>query len=125
MLGLGDGAIAHLARDLGTDTFHTHLGSLGVVNLKIGGRQMRIGAFLAAAAATMMIVSAEAEPIVLPPDKSIPLSIDAKHANINKTEKIAIFSDVQVSQGDMHWRCKLLTVRYDDAKAPQQLECEP
>jgi lipopolysaccharide export system protein LptA len=70
---------------------------------------MRIGAFLSAAAGTMIIVRAEAEPIVLSPDKSIPLSIDAKHADIKKKEKIAIFSDVQVSQGDMHWRCKSVT----------------
>ncbi len=38
---------------------------------------MRIGASLAAAAGAMIIVRAEAEPIVLSPDKSIPLSIDA------------------------------------------------
>jgi hypothetical protein len=86
---------------------------------------MRIGAFVAAAAGTMMIVSAEAEPIVLSPDKSIPLSIDAKHVDTKNKEKIAIFSDAQVSQGNMHWRCRLLTVRYDDAKTPQQFECEP
>jgi hypothetical protein len=86
---------------------------------------MRIGAFVAAAAGTMMIVSAEAEPIVLSPDKSIPLRIDAKYTDLNKREKIAIFSDAQVSQGDMRWRCKLLTARYDGDKTPQQLECEP
>lgn len=86
---------------------------------------MRIGAFVAAVAGTMMIVSADAEPIALSPDKSIPLSIDAKHVDVNKKEKIAIFSDAQVSQGDMHWRCKLLTIGYDNGKTPQQFECEP
>jgi lipopolysaccharide export system protein LptA len=85
---------------------------------------MRIGAFFAAAAGTMMIVGAEAEPIAVSPDKSIPLSIDAKRAEINKKEKIAIYSDAQITQGDMHWQCKLLTVRYDDA-GTSQLECEP
>jgi lipopolysaccharide export system protein LptA len=86
---------------------------------------MRIAAFVTAVAGTMMIVSAEAEPIVLSPDRSIPLSIDAKRTDTNEKEKITIFSDALVSQGDMHWRCKLLTVRYDDAKASRQFECEP
>jgi lipopolysaccharide export system protein LptA len=83
---------------------------------------MRIGAFIAAVAATMMIASAEAEPLVLSPDKGIPLRIDAKHVDVNEQEKIATYSDAQVSQGDVRVQCKSLTVRYDDAKA--QFDCE-
>jgi hypothetical protein len=60
---------------------------------------MRIRAVVAAAA--MIIVSAEAEPQVLSPDKSIPLRIDAEHTDVRQ--------------------CKSLTVRYDDVKTIRQL----
>lgn len=86
---------------------------------------MRIGALVAAAAGTMMIVSAEAEPIVLSPDKSIPVRVDAKRVTMHEKGKSATFSDAQIFQGDTHWQCKTLNVRYDDAKAIQQFECEP
>jgi len=82
---------------------------------------MRIGALVAVAGA-MMIASAEAEPIVLSPDKSIPIRIDAERIDVDG--KIATMSDAQVSQGGMRVRCKTLTVRYDGAKTIQQLECE-
>jgi lipopolysaccharide export system protein LptA len=85
---------------------------------------MRIGSFVAAAAGTMIIAYAEAEPIMLSPDKNIPVRIDAKHVDVHEKEKSATFSDAQVCQGDMRWQCKSLNVRYDDAKAPQQFECE-
>jgi lipopolysaccharide export system protein LptA len=83
---------------------------------------VRIAAFVVAVAGAMMIVRVEAEPLSL--DKSIPLRIDAKHIDVDEKARIATFSDAQVFQGDTRVQCKSLTVRFDDAKRPQQLDCE-
>jgi hypothetical protein len=46
-----------------------------------------------------------------------------KSVAVHEREKIAIFSEAQVSQGDMRIQCRSLIARYA-AETIQQLECE-
>jgi hypothetical protein len=46
-----------------------------------------------------------------------------KSVAVHEREKIATFSEAQVSQGDMRIQCRSLIARYA-AETIQQLECE-
>jgi hypothetical protein len=86
---------------------------------------MRTASFIVAiAAGTMTILSTVAQSgTIVTPDKEIPLRIDAKSVAVHEREKVAVFSDAHVSQGDMLIQCRSLIVQYAGGTT-QQLECE-
>jgi hypothetical protein len=87
---------------------------------------MRTTSFIVAVAAGAMIVSTAAQSgTIITPDKKVRLRIDANSVAVHEREKIAIFSEAHVSQGDMRIHCRSLIARYaDDRMTIQQLECE-